>query len=135
MASERINPPSMYNSVQYGFSHAALDTANGVLHLAGQVAFDKDCAIVGVGDLALQTRTALANLTQVLSACGSSVADLLRIRIYVKDHTLEKLGVVSAEVAAFYGEVLPAPNTFIGVQSLALPDLLVEIEATALKSS
>jgi len=44
------------------------------------------------------------------------------------------LGIVSAELAAFYGDVTPAPNTFIGVQSLALPDLLVEIEATAVLS-
>jgi enamine deaminase RidA (YjgF/YER057c/UK114 family) len=34
-------------------------------------------------------------------------------------------------VQAFYGAAAPAPNTFIGVQSLALPDFLIEIEATA----
>lgn len=131
MPSERINPPSMYDSAQYGFSHAALDTRNGVLHLAGQVAFDDACNVVGPDDLALQTRTALANLRRVLEEAGSGVQHLLRIRVYVKDHTLEKLGVVSAELAAFYGGTTPAPNTFIGVQSLALPDLLVEIEGTA----
>jgi len=134
MTSQRINPPSMYNSLQFGFSHAALDTANGVLHLAGQVAFDKDCNIVGGTDLAAQTRQALNNLTQVLVEAGSSIQDLLRIRVYVKEHALFKLGIVSAELAAFYGDVTPAPNTFIGVQSLALPDLLVEIEATAVLS-
>jgi len=134
MTSQRINPPSMYNSVQYGFSHAALDTANGVLYLAGQVAFDIDCNIVGGADLAAQTRQALHNLAQVLTEAGSSVRELLRIRVYVKEHTLEKLGIVSGELTAFYGDVTPAPNTFIGVQSLALPDLLVEIEATAVLS-
>jgi len=38
---------------------------------------------------------------------------------------------VGAELAAFYGDVIPAPNTIIGVQALALPDFLIEIEAVA----
>jgi enamine deaminase RidA (YjgF/YER057c/UK114 family) len=49
----------------------------------------------------------------------------------VVDHSPEKLGPVLGEVAQFYGEVTPAPNTFIGVSTLALPEFLIEIEATA----
>jgi len=44
------------------------------------------------------------------------------------------LGVVTAELAGFYGDITPAPNTVIGVQALALPEFLIEIEATAVKS-
>ena len=35
------------------------------------------------------------------------------------------------EIGAFFGGEIPAPNTFIGVAALALPDFLIEIEATA----
>ena len=61
----------------------------------------------------------------------STPADVVRLRTYVVDHSPDKLGPVLAEVAAFYGDATPAPNTFIGVQALALPDFLVEIEAIA----
>lgn len=131
MIAKRINPDSLYESTQYGFSHAAVDERNGVVHLAGQVAWDKDYNLVGEGDLAAQTRQALANIQAVLAASGSSIANLLRLRTYIVDHDVEKLGIFGAELARFYGDVTPAPNTLVGVPALALPGFLIEIEAVA----
>lgn len=131
MRSEKVNPPDLYDSVGYGFSHAARQRSGSVLHLAGQVAWDKNGKLVGSGDLAAQTRQALANIRTVLAAAGASPADILRLRTYVVNHSPEKLGPVLAEIAEFYADTLPAPNTFIGVSTLALPEFLVEIEATA----
>ncbi|MFZ5704424.1 MAG: RidA family protein [Pseudomonadota bacterium] len=131
MANNRINPDSMYNSLVYGFSHAAVQTSGKTVHLAGQVAWDKDCNIVGGDDLAAQTRQTLANIKTVIEAAGGTIADIVRLRIYVVNHSPDKLGVVLPEVGAFFGDVTPPPNTFLGVQALALPDFLIEIEATA----
>lgn len=131
MPNSKINPAGLYDAVGYGFSHAALQDGGRTLHLAGQVAWDKDCNVVGGGDLAAQTRQALANLKAVLAEAGATPADVVRLRTYVVDHNPDKLGPVLTEVGAFYDGALPAPNTFIGVQALALPDFLVEIEATA----
>ncbi|MBZ6379179.1 enamine deaminase RidA [Pacificimonas flava] len=131
MTSKRINPASLYESVGYGFSHATVDTKGGTVHLSGQVAWDKDYAVVGGDNLGLQARQALKNLREVLEASGSGIEQLLRLRTYIVDHNPEKLGIVSKELADFYGDVVPAANTVVGVQALALPDFLVEIEATA----
>lgn len=131
MTNTKINPASLYDSLAFGFSHAAVQEGGRTLHLAGQVAWDKDAAVVGAGDLAAQTRQALANLTAVLAELGATPADIVRLRTYVVDHSPDKLGVVLGEVGAFYGDAVPAPNTFLGVAALALPDFLVEIEATA----
>ena len=131
MGTERINPEGLYNAVEYGFSHASISTEGRLLHLAGQVAWDKDCSVVGGSDLAAQTRQCLANLRAVLADQGLGPDDLVRIRTYVVDHTPDKLGPVTGEMMAFYGDMTPAPNTWIGVQALALPDFLIEIEATA----
>ena len=131
MRADKLNPPELYDSVGYGFSHAARQRGGSVLHLAGQVAWDKDGKLVGPGDLAAQPRQALANIRTVLAAAGASPADILRLRTYVVAHTPEKLGPVLGEIAQFYGKTLPAPNTFIGVSTLALPEFLIEIEATA----
>lgn len=131
MRAERINPPGLYNSVQFGFSHAVRQKGGDTLHLAGQIAWDKEGKLVGAGDLAAQTRQALANLREVLKAAGASPADVVRLRTYVVNHSPEKLGPVLGEIGAFYAGAVPAANTFIGVQTLALPELLIEIEATA----
>lgn len=131
MTITRINPPRLYDSLRFGFSHATLQTGGSTLHLAGQVAWDAQASIVGAGDLAAQTRQALLNLKEVLNSAGCTQADIIRLRTYVVDHSPDKLGVVLGEIGAFYGANVPAPNTFIGVAALALPDFLVEIEATA----
>jgi enamine deaminase RidA (YjgF/YER057c/UK114 family) len=131
MRAEKVNPPGLYDSLRYGFSHAARQRGGSVLHLAGQVAWDKDGKLVGAGDLTVQTRQALANIRAVLAAAGASPADILGLRTYVVNHTPEKLGPVLGEIARFYGEATPAPNTLIGVSALALPEFLIEIEAIA----
>jgi enamine deaminase RidA (YjgF/YER057c/UK114 family) len=131
MQNQKLNPAALYDSVRYGFSHAALVTGGRTLYLAGQVAWDGAGELVGPGDLAAQTRQALANLRVVLAEAGATPADIVRLRTYVVNHGLEKLGIVGAEIGAFYGDATPAPNTFLGVQSLAMPEFLVEIDATA----
>jgi enamine deaminase RidA (YjgF/YER057c/UK114 family) len=131
MKRELVNPSTLYDSVQFGFSHGALQRGGTTLHLAGQVAWDAQGKLVGAGDLAAQTRQALANLRAVLAAAGATPADVVRLRTYVVNHSPDKLGPVLGEIGNFYAGALPAPNTFIGVQTLALPDFLVEIEATA----
>lgn len=131
MSIKRINPPQLYDSVRFGFSHATLQQAGATLHLAGQVAWDAQANVVGAGDIVAQTKQVLANLKAVLSAAGCSPKDIVRLRTYVVNHTPDKLGPILGEVGAFYGDATPAPNTFIGVQALALPDFLIEIEALA----
>lgn len=131
MATERINPSEMYNSLTYGFSHAAVSEPGRLLHLSGQVAWDKDYNLVGGDDLALQARQVFANLKSVLADQGLTPADLVRIRTYVVNHSPDKLEPVAGELMAFYGDAMPAANTWIGVQALALPEFLIEVEATA----
>lgn len=131
MAPKRINPSDMYDSLTFGFSHACVSEPGQLLHLAGQVAWDKDGKLVGGDDLALQARQVFANLKAVLAGQGLGPADLVRIRTYVVNHTPDKLEPVAGELMAFYGDAVPAPNTWIGVSALALPDFLIEVEATA----
>jgi len=131
MTRKTINPDSLYGSVQYGFSHATKSAGATTIHCAGQVAWDKDYKVVGAGDVGAQARQALKNLKEVLAAAGATTADVVRIRTYVVNHSPELLGPVGGALAEFWGDVIPAANTWIGVQSLALPDFLIEIEATA----
>lgn len=128
---KRINPDTLYESVQYAFSHASVVPSGGrLIECAGQTSWDSEGKLVGDGDLVAQTKQALANLKLVMDAVGATPENVVRIRTYVLNHSPDKLGPVNEQLLAFYGEGVPAPNTFIGVQSLALPEFLIEIEAT-----
>lgn len=131
MTAERLNPPEMYSSVEYGFSHAVVSTGARMIHCAGQVAWDRDHNLVGEGDLAAQAEKSLSNLKAVLAAAGATPADVVRLRTYIVDHTPDKLMTIAPAMQAFYGDALPAANTVVGVPALALPGFLIEIEATA----
>ncbi len=132
MSRDAINPPSLYESVPFGFSHAIKSTGKTTIHCAGQVAWDGQGNVVGIGNLAAQTEQALRNLREVLAAAGARPADVVRMRTYVVNHSPDKLETICGAISAFYGDVLPAANTLIGVQTLALPDFLIEIEVTAI---
>lgn len=131
MSNQTINPVALYNSVEMGFSHAVKSEGKVTIHCSGQVAWDKDANIVGAGDVGAQAKQALVNLKEVLASSGAQVSDVVRLRTYVVNHNPSLLAPIGQAIAEFYGDVTPAANTLIGVSSLALPDFLIEIEATA----
>jgi len=87
--------------------------------------------LIGGDDIGAQAKQALDNLKIVLAESGASVADVVRIRTYVVNHKPEYLEPIGMALAEFYGETMPAANTLVGVQTLALPEFMIEVEATA----
>jgi 2-iminobutanoate/2-iminopropanoate deaminase len=77
-----------------------------------------------------QMRKALDNLKIVLAAAGSSVGQLLQVRVYVRGELGEHMETVVPILSGFLGESRPSV-TGIGVASLASPSTLVEVEAVA----
>ena len=132
MPREPINPATLFPSLPFGFSQAVRQSGGDTLHIAGQTAWNASGALIGAGDLRAQARQALANLREALATAGAGPADIVRLRTYVVGHTPDKLDPIVSELLRFYDGVIPAANTLIGVQALALPEFLIEIEATAI---
>ncbi|MFD8958281.1 Rid family hydrolase [Streptomyces anulatus] len=91
---------------------------------------------VAPGDLAGQVAQALRNTAIGLSGAGASFTDVLRLTFYVTQWSPEKIGDFMTGVEAVADEIglrLPMPPaSLIGVEYLFEPDVLVEVEATAL---
>ncbi len=120
-------------SVSMGFNQG--EVVSGVsrtLFCAGQTSVDADGAPQHGGDMAGQIGLALDNLEAVLQGADMSLADVVRLNIYTTDVDafLEHYGVLAARVAAAGGA---PPGTLLGVARLAYPELLVELEATAVE--
>lgn len=96
---------------------------------AGQTSMDLDGKIVGVGDIALQTRAAFENVRGILEAGGASMSDLVKMTVYVTDVAdyLANAGHVRKEI---FSPDFPS-STLIGVAALARPEFMVEVDAVA----
>ncbi|GAB3620532.1 RidA family protein [Glutamicibacter endophyticus] len=106
--------------------------ANGVVYLRGQIGQDLDTReSVGIGDVVAQTEQAMANIDMLLKESGSSLADIVKVTVYIIDPRYRED--VYRTMGRWLKGVYPV-STGIVVQALARPEWLVEIDATAVLS-
>jgi 2-iminobutanoate/2-iminopropanoate deaminase len=129
MRKQLINPSELYDGRPHGMSKAVIDTVSATVYISGQVGWDMNHQ-VSSHTVEGQLRNVLTNLTVVLDSSGSSVENLLNLRIYVRGKLGEFMKTITPILSQFLAESRPA-LTGIGVASLASPETLVEIEATA----
>jgi enamine deaminase RidA (YjgF/YER057c/UK114 family) len=125
-----INPPELFPPP--GFSHLAVATGQRLVFVAGQTAITPDFAVIGEGDLAAQTRASMECVGIALRAAGAGWDDVVRRTIYTLAPT--EFEVITRAIEEVTGDSPHPPQTIIGVTGLALPQLLIEIEVTALLS-
>lgn len=102
--------------------------ANGVVYSAGQVPLVPGTKALVEGGIQEQTRQVFANLAAVLEAAGSSLSQVVKTTVFLKD--LNDFAAMNETYATFFPNDPPARST---VQVARLPlDALVEIEVIAL---
>ena len=126
-----INPSKWQDALGFVQGHEVTG-AQRVLYCAGQVSVDAEGKTLHVGDMRGQLNRVIDNLEEVLTAAGFGIPDIVRLNIYTTDIEgfaanrnliMERLVRKGSRHA----------STLIGVARLARPDLLIEIEATAVK--
>ena len=118
---DTIHPP-------FGYSHvAALPAGSQIVWTAGQVGMTRDAQLVEGWEA--QTRVAFENLGSALGAAGATWADVFKLTIYVVDTS--EMAAVRAVRDQFVDPSRPPTSTLIQVAGLALPDILIEVEAVA----
>jgi enamine deaminase RidA (YjgF/YER057c/UK114 family) len=128
MTLELINPEERPTPASY--TQVIVATGSRLVFVAGQVADDAQGNLVGPGDLAAQARQAFANVGRSLAAAGAGPEQVTKITIYVVDHRPEYLPDISEGRIAAFGDHKPA-DTLVGVETLAEPGYLIEVEAIA----
>lgn len=124
MPRQILNPSQIHPPP--GYSHIAVATGSRLAFVAGQAAIDPDFSIVGAGDLGAQTRKVMENLRIALDELGAGWDDVVKATVYTtQPHEYETIG---AAMAAAMGGAEPPSQVLLGVTSLALAELLVEIE-------
>lgn len=131
MPKKHINPNSLFPSLEHGFSQIVAASGGTTIYISGQTAWDSQKQIVGGRDLAQQARQALRNVQIAIEAAGGTLADIVSLRIYVVDYRREQADAIAGALREFFPREKCPVSTWIGVSSLAVPDFLIEIEATA----
>lgn len=132
MTLDCINPDDLPTPATY--SHVVVATGTRMVFVAGQEPEDARGDLVGPGDLAAQARQVFGNLGRALAAAGARPDQVARITIYVVRHRPEYLPVIEAARVELFGNHKPV-DTIVGVEALAQPGFLIEVDATAVLDS
>jgi reactive intermediate/imine deaminase len=124
---QQVNPWTWQD--QLGFSQAwRVDGAQTVVFLSGQAPISAQGDLIGKGDFEAQTRQVFENLRSVLEQAGTGFDSIVKVTVYVTDTSRLR------DYARVKAEYIPGPqpaSTAIGVASLALEGMMIEVEATA----
>ena len=126
---EFIQPEGL--SQPSGYTHVAAVRGGKMIFISGQVALDENGRIIGEGDLRTQIVQVYKNLEVALQAAGAGFEDVLKQTIFVVNYKPADRDVIVEIRDRFLSKENPPASTLLGVQSLARPEYLVEIEAVA----
>ncbi|MDQ0598145.1 enamine deaminase RidA (YjgF/YER057c/UK114 family) [Streptomyces canus] len=124
------NPPALHDPTPFGYSHA-VSAPGELVFVAGQYASDATGAPVP-GDFATQVELAFDRLHAALEGVGLGFEHVVRLGSFVVDHDLTKLETLGKALHSRFGDRLPA-QTLSGVAALALPGMLFEVDAVAVR--
>jgi 2-iminobutanoate/2-iminopropanoate deaminase len=100
-----------------------------LLFISGQAAIDCTGQIVGIGDFDAQAEQVFENLERVLRAGGSSLKNVIKVTIFLRD--MSNFDKVVKLRGRYFTAPYPA-DTIVEISSLYSPDALIEIEAVAI---
>ena len=126
MSTERKNISSNAKwEEMFGYSRAV--KIGTLIEVSGTASVDGG-KVIGVNDVYSQTKFILKKIENALIEAGAKLTDVIRTRIYVTD--ISKQNEVGRAHAEYFKDIKPA-TSMIEIKALVLPELLVEIEATA----
>jgi enamine deaminase RidA (YjgF/YER057c/UK114 family) len=123
----RLNPASLFDAGALSYSQVAIGQGSMQIHVAGQAALSADLQVVGVGDFERQTTVAFENLRLALQAAEAAPQDVVSLRIYVVGLDATRIPPIQRALESFFPPGAKPPGTLLGV-----PELLIEVEATAI---
>lgn len=122
-----VNPQTLYDPSPNGYSTAVIVPGGARLaYISGQGGQDSTGGLSP--DFAVQVRQAYANLRSALEGIGARPDQVAKLTIFVVDHDMSKLEVLTRNVKDMFGEALPA-QTLVPVPKLAIDPMLFEVEA------
>ena len=116
--------PDVFKPFAIGQGHCV----GNLVFLSGQAAINDKGEIVGEGDIQAQIAQAMTNIKTALESVGSGIDRIFKVTIYLTD--MENFESILEMRHNYFSEPWPADTT-VGVNCLALPELMVELDVIA----
>jgi enamine deaminase RidA (YjgF/YER057c/UK114 family) len=127
MAKTTMNPPGL-PTPRGSYSLVSFAQPGRLVFIAGQTASDPQGNVVGIADVRAQTRYIIEKIQRAVEAAGGTIGDVVAMSVFTTDVRYHRdINEVRREVL---GDNFPT-STMVQVVALARPELLLEINATA----
>ena len=131
-AQQFYNPPALWDPSVASFSHVATVPANSKLIFVAGQGGEEDVKGTLSNNFRTQVQYSLNNIRIALQSQNASMRSIVKLTTLVADHDAEKLTIIVEEFAKIWTDKKFPANTLIPVPKLAMPGMLVEIEAIAI---
>lgn len=123
--TRHFNPPQIWAPGGRAFSQGVIQPPGQIIHLTGQVAWDQDSKVVGIGDAATQLEKSLDNVRVILEEVGGTLADIISMTIYYLDR--DDLPAIQQVRARHFAAATAPASILIQAAGLVARELLVEV--------
>lgn len=123
-----VNP---FRAKPTGYTHVVVSGPGKTLYISGQVPVNDAGQIVGAGDLKAQTQQVFENLRYCLRFAGANFEDIVKMTTYVVNYKPSDIDIVREVRKGYLSKENPPASTLVGVQALAHPEYMIEIEVIA----
>lgn len=127
MNNQFINPEGI--APPTGYTHVVTTDARRTIYISGQIGIDPQGNVQE--GLRAQTIQVFENLKTALASVGATFDNVLKVTYLIVNFKSEDRAIVREIRAQYVNAQHPPESTLIGVQALAMPELLIEIEAIA----
>lgn len=128
MATQHINPSGV--GAPNNYTHVVSSSGGSIVFISGQVGLDAAGKLAG-DTLEAQGAQVFENLKTCLASVGATFENVLKLTTFVVNYKPEDRATIGALRSKYLPSSNPPASTLVGVQALAVPGLLIEIEAVA----
>ncbi len=123
--ADRFNPAGIWAPNGRAFNQGVIQGEGQVVHVTGQVAWDADSNVVGLGDAEAQLEKAFDNVRVILEEVGGRLDDIVSQTIYFVDRS-DLPAIQRVRSRHFPAETAPV-SILIQAAGLVIPELVVEV--------
>ncbi|WZX99971.1 RidA family protein [Bacillus sp. FSL W7-1360] len=127
MSKKFMNPKEMPPT--FGYTHVVESRHARTIYISGQIALNQDGQVVGVNDLAGQTKQVFENIRIALEAAGVSFEDVIKLTFFLTD--ISQMHVVRDIRDQYISVKNPPASSAVEVSRLIKDELFIEVEAIA----
>lgn len=129
LRQEFINPKELFKTNAY--TQIVTTEGGKTIYISGQIPINEKGELVGKDSLSVQINQVFKNINTALKSVNATFNDVIKVTYYIKNYKPEYLPLIREMRSKYFNKENPPSASLVGVQSLFLDDILIEVEVVA----